>query len=106
MQKLRVGDKVKIVRGSHAGKEGEVTKLIKNKQTKVIERIQVSGIEAKRSLKPNPLLNTPGGIVNIPVSIHASNVMLIDPNGKGEVTRIGADKDGKRIAKKSGKEIK
>lgn len=105
MQKLRVGDKVKVTRGSHSGKEGEITKLIKNKQTKTLERVHVSGIQTKRNVKPNPLLNTAGGIVEIPVSIHASNVMLLDTESKGAVTRVGV-KDGSRVAKKSGKEIK
>ena len=52
--------------------------------------------------------NDEGGIIRYPGSIHASNVMLLDPKS-GDPTRVRRqkDKDGtvERIARKSGQPI-
>ena len=49
-----------------------------------------------------------GGIITTEASIHISNVMIIDDDGKA--TRLGARKDEKgknvRISRRSGKDIK
>ena len=61
----------------------------------------------RRHMKPNAM--APQGIVEKESSMHISNVALIDPDSK-KATRIKTevDKDGnkKRIAVRSGKEIK
>ncbi|NJL76530.1 MAG: 50S ribosomal protein L24, partial [Saprospiraceae bacterium] len=44
-----------------------------------------------------PANNNPGGITEIPATIHVSNLMLIDPK-TGEPTRIGRKEvDGKMV---------
>lgn len=107
MNKLRTGDKVIIMRGKDAGKEGEILRIIrKEEQTKVV----VSGVAmVKRHQKPNPTLGLSGGILEVEKPIDISNVMLIDPKTK-KPTRVGFkvdEKTGKkvRIAKKSGEII-
>jgi large subunit ribosomal protein L24 len=59
----------------------------------------------KRHTRPNPQKNVKGGIVEREGSIHASNVMLVDPES-GKPTRVGAKflEDGRkvRVARKSG----
>ena len=60
----------------------------------------------KRHTRPNPQKNIKGGIVEREAAIHASNVMLVDPD-TNEPTRIGTQEvlpDGTRvrIGRKSG----
>jgi large subunit ribosomal protein L24 len=62
----------------------------------------------KRHTKPNPNKNIKGGIVEREAPIHASNVMLVDPE-TGKPTRIGhttlADGRRVRIGRKSGAQV-
>ena len=59
----------------------------------------------KRHTRPNPQKNIKGGIVEREAPIHASNVMLLDPDSN-EATRLGIRTlpDGRRvrISRKSG----
>ncbi len=109
MYKIKTGDKVKVMRGKEAGKEAEVLKVIStlNKRNKPVIKILLKGINiVKRHVKPNPMLNMPGGIVESERQTDISNVMLIDD--KGKPTRVGVQVDTKtgkktRIFKSSGK---
>ena len=69
-------------------------------------RVVVEGVNLiKRHTRPNPQKNIKGGIVEREAPIHASNVMLLDPDSN-EPTRVGAKTlpDGQRvrISRKSG----
>ncbi|WP_381415349.1 50S ribosomal protein L24 [Spiroplasma endosymbiont of Anurida maritima] len=101
--KLKKGDVVKVISGKHKGLEGPINKIIKEKN-----RVQIEGINALKHVKPSQD-NTEGGIQEIPSSIHISNVALIDPKNKKQVTKIGykITENGKkvRIAKKSKAQI-
>jgi large subunit ribosomal protein L24 len=110
MYKIKVGDKVRVMRGKEAGKEAEVLRVINtvNKRNKPVIKVVLKDINVmKRHVKPNPVLNVPGGIVEVERPIDISNVMLIDD--KGKVTRVGfsVSKDGKktRIFKSTGKAV-
>ena len=96
--KLKTGDKVVVIAGKDKGKEGNVTKVLKNENKVVVEGVNV----AKKHIKPNG--QTAGSIVDIELPIHASNVAILDPKTK-KPSRIGhtTDKNGKkvRITKKS-----
>jgi len=96
--KLKTGDKVVVIAGKDKGKEGNITKVLKNENKVVVEGVNV----AKKHIKPNG--QTAGSIVDIELPIHASNVMILDPKTK-KPSRIGhtTDKNGKkvRITKKS-----
>ncbi len=95
---FKTGDKVVVIAGKDKGKEGSITKVLRNENKVVVEGINV----AKKHVKPNG--QTAGSIVDIELPINASNVMIIDPKTK-KPSRIGSttDKNGKkiRIAKKS-----
>ena len=71
------------------------------------KRVLVEGVNlVSKSSKPNAK-NTQGGIIKKEMSVHISNVMLID--GKGNTTRVGRrEEDGKlvRYSKKSEEVIK
>ena len=103
MNKLKAGDKIKVMRGKAAGSTGVIEKVIGLK-------VLVPGINlVTRHVKPNQTLNIPGGIVKVERPIDASNVMLLDPK-TGKPTRVGFKVDAKtgkkvRISKKSGTQI-
>ena len=96
--KLKTGDKVVVIAGKDKGKEGAITKVLRNENKVVVEGVNV----AKKHIKPNG--QTAGSIQEIELPINASNVMIIDPKTK-KPSRIGhtTDKNGKkiRVSKKS-----
>ena len=96
--KLKTGDKVVVIAGKDKGKEGTITKTLKELNKVVVEGVNV----AKKHVKPNG--QQAGSIVEVEMPIHASNVMVVDPKTK-KGTRVGhnINKDGKkvRVSKKS-----
>jgi large subunit ribosomal protein L24 len=97
--KLKKGDDVIVISGREKGKTGKIVKVIPDAR-----RVIVGGVnKVKRHSKPSK--TGAGGIVEKEASLHASNVMLVDPkSGKG--TRVGyktlADGKKVRVARKSG----
>ncbi|NLG63113.1 MAG: 50S ribosomal protein L24 [Candidatus Cloacimonetes bacterium] len=100
---VRRGDRVKVIRGNDAGKEGTVLRVLPKQNRVVIEGVNLR----KRHMRPSQA-NPEGGIITFEAPVHASNVMLIDPT-TGEPTRVRYQraKDGtkERIAVKSGNAI-
>ncbi|MFV0250258.1 MAG: 50S ribosomal protein L24 [Bacilli bacterium] len=95
---FKTGDKVVVIAGKDKGKEGNITKILKD-----VNKVIVSGVNvAKKHIKPDG--QSAGSIVEVERPIHASNVMIIDPKTK-KGTRIGhtVNKEGKkiRVTKKS-----
>jgi len=73
--KLKKGDEVLVIAGKDRGKRGQITKV-----SPTTNRVVVAGINMiKKATKPNPQTGAEGGIVAQEASIHASNVMLVDP---------------------------
>jgi large subunit ribosomal protein L24 len=104
-QKLHVrrGDRVRVIRGNHAGAEGTVLQVLPKEGTVVIEGVN------ERKKHQRPTNSAPeGGIIKFFAPIHASNVMLIDPTS-GEPTRVRQrmDQDGtkERISVRSGNPV-
>ena len=88
--KIKVGDKVKVITGTNKGKEGKVSKVLKNEN-----RVIVSGINmVKKHIKPGRT-NETGGILETEAPIHISNVKVIDKETKKE-----AKKDSKKTESK------
>jgi large subunit ribosomal protein L24 len=99
---VKKGDKVIVLSGKDAGKQGEVLRVLVSQQ-----RIFVSGVNmVTRHVRPTA--QDAGGIVQREASIHASNVAHIDPK-TGKPTRVGTKRleDGRKVryAKKSGEVI-
>jgi large subunit ribosomal protein L24 len=96
--RFKTGDKVIVITGKDKGKEGKITKVLRDENKVVVEGLNI----AKKHVKPNG--QTAGSIVEMEMPIHASNVMIVDPKTK-KGTRIGhdTDKNGKkiRVSKKS-----
>ena len=99
---FKVGDKVVVISGRCKGKEGTISKILRDTNKVIISGVNI----VKKTSKGNG--NTPGSIIDVEAPIHASNVMIIDPKTKKR-TRIGhtTDKNGKkiRIARKSSESI-
>jgi large subunit ribosomal protein L24 len=97
MQRLKVGDLVQVISGKHKGKQGRVTKILKDEDRVVVEGVNV----VTRNQRPTPRMPE-GGRVQKEAPLHASKVMPIDP-GTGKPTRvkIKVGEDGKktRVAK-------
>ena len=100
---IKKGDTVIVLSGSSKGKSGKVLKVLVDENRAIIEGLNMVSKSTKPSAK-----NPQGGIVKQEAPIHISNLSLIDPKS-GKATRIKIERDGKtvkRIAKKSGEEIK
>ena len=99
--RIRKNDTVLVRTGKDRGKRGRVLRVIADKNRLVVEGVNL----IKRHTRPNPQKNIKGGIVEREGAIHASNVMLLDPESN-EPTRIGSKvlPDGQRvrISRKSG----
>ena len=100
---IRRGDRVRVIRGNDAGREGTVMEVLPKQYRVVVEGVN----ERKKHARPTEA-NPDGGIITFFAPVHASNVMLLDPSS-GEPTRVRreADETGKRqrVAVKSGKPI-
>ena len=101
--KLKKGDKVVVIAGKARGQTGTIVRALHDSDAVLLDGINT----VKRHTKPTRAGAT-GQIVEKPMPIHISNVMLADPKD-GKPTRIKiVRKDGARIriAVKSGQEIK
>ncbi len=105
MAKLHIkkNDTVYVLSGEDKGKTGKVLKVNVEKNTAIVEGVNIVSKSAKPSAK-----NPQGGIIKQEAAIHISNLSLIDPKS-GKPTRVSIKHEGKnviRVAKKSGEEIK
>jgi large subunit ribosomal protein L24 len=100
---VRRGDRVRVIRGNHAGQDGTVLRVLTKENRVVIEGVNLR----KKHTRPSQA-NPDGGIITFEAPIDASNVMLIDPT-TGEPTRVRnqIDTDGtkERISVKSGNPV-
>ena len=98
---IRKNDQVIVRAGKDRGKKGRVLSVHPDKNRVVVEGVNL----IKRHTRPNPQKNIKGGIVEREAAIHASNVMLLDPD-TNEPTRVGkkvlSDGSRVRIGRKSG----
>ena len=100
--KIKKGDKVFVRTGQDKGKTGEVLNVLKSTNRVVVKGVNVRQKHTKASQAG------PGGIIKKELSIHISNVAILDPK-TNKPTRVGfkALKGDKkvRMAKKSGEVI-
>jgi large subunit ribosomal protein L24 len=99
MQRIRKGDEVVVITGKDRGKRGVVLERVDARHV-LVEGVNV----VKKHVRPNPMKQVTGGIVDKTMPIDQSNVMLFNPvSGKGE--RVGvksADGGKQRVFKRSG----
>jgi large subunit ribosomal protein L24 len=96
------GDTVRVMRGNDKGKEGTVLRTFPK-----TGRVTVEGINIVKRHRKARRPEEQSGIIEMPAPIHASNVMLIDSQGKPTRTRRRIDEDGtkERLSVKSGDAI-
>ena len=81
--KMRKGDLVEVIAGKDKGKQGKIRELLVKEN-----RVVVDGVNrVKRHTKPSQK-SPQGGIFEKEAPIHASNVMLVDPDSSSP-TRVG-----------------
>jgi len=91
--KIKKGDLVHMISGKDRGKEGRVVEAHPRDGRVTVENLNV----AKRHTRPKPIRDanrmggaqmTPGGIIDMPMAVPVSNVMIVCPTCK-RPTRIG-----------------
>ncbi len=98
-----VGDTVRVMRGDDKGKEGKILRVFPK-----TGRVTVDGVNIVKRHRKARRPEERSGIMEHPAPIHASNVMLLDPqSGNPTRTRIRVDDDGtkERLAVKSGEPV-
>jgi large subunit ribosomal protein L24 len=99
--KLRKSDEVLVVTGKEKGKRGKLLRINRDKNTVLIEGINLVKKTLRKSQK-----NPQGGIVEVEAPVHISNVVAGDK--QGQRTRLGfrvGDSGKSRIARKTGEEL-
>jgi len=85
--KIKSGDTVRVIAGDHKGTEGNVVKVLKDKNKAIIEGVNM----VKKHTKPSAQ-NPQGGIVEKEAPMHLSNLSLL--TSKGETTRVSYKMEG------------
>lgn len=90
MNKLRLKDEVIVLAGKSKGKTGTISKINWKKS-----KVTVAGVNMmKKTMKPTQE-NPDGGIVDVEVPLHISNIAILSPKTK-KATRVRIEsKDGK-----------
>ena len=93
MRKIRKGDSVIVIAGKDKGKRGSVLRIVGE------ERVVVEGVNrVKKHQRPNPMRGSTGGIVEMELSIHRSNIALVNPVTQ-KADRVGFREleDGRKV---------
>jgi len=103
--KIKKGDTVLVVAGKDKGAKGKVIQAYPKTDRVLVEG--VNRIKKHTRISQTQRGAQSGGIVTQEASIHVSNVMLVDSDGKP--TRVGYtfDDEGRkvRVSRRTGKEI-
>ena len=100
--KIKKGDLIRVLSGKDKGTGGHVMAVSSESG-----RITVEGVHTGRKHQPPTLTNDQGGIIDIALTIDASNVAVVCPK-TGEAGRVGYRIEGDakvRYHKKSGEEL-
>ena len=96
--RIKKGDMVQVISGKDKGVKGEVLSVLRDERRVVVKGVNVCTKHQK------PSMASAGGLIKKEMSIHASNVMLID-SSDDKPTRVGMKiVDGKkvRVSKRTG----
>ena len=97
--KIKKGDRVIVTAGRDKGKRGEVRQVMPTESRAIVAGVNL----VRRHTRQTP--QTEGGIITKELTIHLSNLAILDPK-TGKPTRVGFKilDDGRkvRVAKRSG----
>jgi large subunit ribosomal protein L24 len=103
--RIKKGDRVIVVSGKDKGVTGKVIEAYPETQRVLVEG--VNRIKKHTRVSTNQRGSQTGGIITQEATIHVSNVMVVDSDGKA--TRVGSrtGDDGKRVrtSRRSGKDL-
>jgi large subunit ribosomal protein L24 len=103
--KVKKGDTVVVISGKDKGAKGKVIQAYPDSQRVLVEG--VNRIKKHTKVSQTQRGAQTGGIVTQEATVHVSNVMVVDSDGKP--TRIGyrENDEGKRVrvSKRNGKDI-
>lgn len=103
--KVKKGDTVLVVAGKDKGAKGKVIQVYPERDRLLVEG--VNRIKKHTRVSTNQRGAQSGGIITQEATIHVSNVMVVD--GDGKATRVGSrtGDDGKRarISRRTGKDL-
>ena len=98
---VRKNDRVQVISGADAGKQGRVLQVFPRKNRVLVEHVHI----IKRHTRPNPQKQIKGGIAEREAPINMSNVQLVCPTCNGP-KRIGFQTAGdgrkQRVCRKCG----
>ena len=92
MSKIKKNDDVIIIAGKDKGNRGSVLRVLEDKML-------ISGVnKVKKHQKPNPVKGLSGGIVEMEMPIHVSNIAIYNAATK-KADRIGTKllEDGRKV---------
>jgi large subunit ribosomal protein L24 len=102
MLPIRKKDKVLVITGDDKGKQGEVVKVLRDDMKVIVSKVNI----AKKHMKPKQ--TEPGGVKEIEMPLHISNVKLLCPKcNQPNKPKFDKLSDGKkvRICRKCGEMI-
>ena len=94
--RVRLGDNVLVIQGKDRDQDvpHKIIKILRKHNKVLVEKTNM----VKRKMRPNPYARQPGGIIEKPMPIDVSNVMVVCP-ACHKPTRIGyryVESEGKR----------
>ena len=93
MRRIKKGDEVIVIAGRDKGKRGSVLRVV-DEDRLIVENVNI----VMRQTRPNPQAGVSGGIIEKEAAIHASNVMLYNPQSKnGDRVGIRTLEDGRKV---------
>jgi large subunit ribosomal protein L24 len=99
--KLRKGDRVQVLTGKDRGKQGEITRVLRDANRVIVDGVNV----AKKHQRPTRA-TMQGGIIDKDMPVDASNVAILCPkDGPVRVGYRGQGAEKRRVCKKCGAEL-
>lgn len=108
MQRLKKGDKVRVISGAHKGKEGTILNVYPKTNTATVDGINIRKKHQKAGQQKEE-----SGIVEFNAPLNMSKLALVDPKAKNKTTKVKFEyknnskkrKDKIRVAKATNNEI-
>jgi large subunit ribosomal protein L24 len=85
MSVIKKNDKVEVIAGREKGRQGKVLKIFKEKETALVERLNM----VKRHTRPGGKVGQQGGIVEKEAALKLSKLMVVCPKCS-KPSRIGS----------------
>ncbi|MEM1099371.1 MAG: 50S ribosomal protein L24 [Planctomycetota bacterium] len=94
---VRTGDTVKILSGRDKGRTGKVLRIETDRQDPSAEKVVVEGVNVRTKHVRQSQANPRGGMTQVEMPIHISNVSPVDSNGKATRVRFETKNDGSKV---------